>query len=153
MHSIFRVLLLLYVPNVVEASIFHVDNDNIDIIKQSTSTSCTNYFEYTNNVDPNAFTGEFYDSYRQTCTDKCNVAGFCCTKAVAGCEKVPCNEGCHIAFFSTDVAACKAECERANSSPDCSYLHNKHSQVYSTGDFYSVFFPVGEIIVPSIIAI
>lgn len=63
---------------------------------------------------PNSISSTKYTSARTTCTDSCNAAGYCCTLGYGGCNKVPCNTGCHIAFFSSEKQACYDECDVAN---------------------------------------
>ena len=91
-------------------------------------TTCTNPVIFT--PIPGSFTVSDYTSYREQCNDKCNAAGYCCTKSSGMCGVVPCSEGCHIAFFSDDLAACKAECAVANDQDDhCNYTAKSHSLV------------------------
>mmetsp|Transcript_7548 Transcript_7548/g.10987 ORF Transcript_7548/g.10987 Transcript_7548/m.10987 type:complete len:1119 (+) Transcript_7548:40-3396(+) len=80
-------------------------------------------------ISPNAVGDDLYSSARDSCTDKCNAAGYCCTLGYGGCNTVPCNVGCHIAFFSADLDDCKAECDVANDGEvnSCSYSHLRHS--------------------------
>ncbi len=91
------------------------------------SDSCTDPFSFTEL--PNSFTADEYVSFRAQCTNKCNAEGHCCTLGFGGCDTVPCNEGCHIAFFTDNVEACKAECTRANDAPDCEYKDDSHRKV------------------------
>jgi hypothetical protein len=79
--------------------------------------SCTNPLEWTK--AQNSYSASEYADHRTQCNSKCNAAGHCCTLGVGGCNHVPCTTGCHIAWFSDDLAACKAECDRANSMTDC----------------------------------
>jgi hypothetical protein len=84
---------------------------NSSAVSASAST-CTNPLELIQL--PNTFSTADYISFREQCTDKCNADGYCCTSGFGGCNRIPCNEGCHIAFFSDSLAECKAECERGN---------------------------------------
>ena len=70
---------------------------------------------------PNSHPLSTYTSDRAQCTAKCNAEGYCCTKDAGGCYNVPCTTGCHVAWFSDDLSACKSECERANSIAECKY--------------------------------
>ena len=45
---------------------------------------------------------------------------------------MPCNEGCHIAYFSNNVDECKAECTRANSE-ECYYESSYHEAIAHLG--------------------
>ena len=81
---------------------------------------------------PNSFPPSDYINHRTQCTDKCNAEGYCCTFGSGGCNYVPCTEGCHIAWFSDSVAACKAECAKANTE-DCEYTHSQHAQIATLG--------------------
>ena len=94
------------------------------------SATCTNPLEFTRL--PNSYSSDAYASFREACTNKCNAEGYCCTGGFGGCNFVPCNEACHIAFFTDDVAACKAECARANSL-NCEYMHSQHRQIAFLG--------------------
>ena len=93
---------------------------------RSTTSTCTEPLGFVRL--PNSFSAAEYNSYRGQCTDKCNAEGYCCTKGSGICNKLPCTEGCHIAFFSDTLTACKAECTRANGL-SCEYTHSAHSQV------------------------
>jgi len=81
---------------------------------------------------PNSYSLIDYINSRQTCTQACNNAGYCCTKGAGGCNNVPCTEGCHIAWFSEDLEACKAQCRIANDAPDCVYTWN-HEKIGEAG--------------------
>jgi hypothetical protein len=73
---------------------------------------------------------EDYIASRTGCTESCNTNGNCCTLGLGGCNKVPCTTGCHIAFFTSDVDACKAECAIANDGAinSCSYTY-RHEEI------------------------
>ena len=71
-------------------------------------------------VDDNSYSLSQYGEDRGLCTDACNAAGYCCTLGSGGCNAVPCNTGCHIAWWTGSVAECKAECDRANGM-SCEY--------------------------------
>lgn len=73
-----------------------------------------------------------YITARQTCTDTCNANGYCCTLAYGGSRRLPCNEGCHIAFFSSTLQECYDECDAAQSS-GCGYTHSRHPEVGRLG--------------------
>ena len=75
--------------------------------------SCTNPLEWTR--DPDSYSVSEYADHRTQCTDKCNEVGHCCTLGAGGCNFASCSTGCHIAWFSENLAACKTECNRANS--------------------------------------
>ena len=84
---------------------------------------------------PSAVGSTDYIAARSTCTASCNEAGMCCTVGYGGCNFVPCNEGCHIAFFSSNLQACYDECDVANNGEvnSCSYTHTRHSDVGHLG--------------------
>jgi hypothetical protein len=73
---------------------------------------------------------EDYIASRTGCTESCNTNGNCCTLGIGGCNNVPCTTGCHIAFFTSDVDACKAECAIANDGAinSCSYTY-RHEEI------------------------
>ncbi len=103
----------------LEGGQFNFNHTSIDEKNsKSASTSCTNPLEFV--ALPNSFSKAEYQSYRAQCTEKCNAEDYCCTKGFGGCNVIPCNEGCHIAFFAESLAACKAECERGNNA-ECIY--------------------------------
>lgn len=50
---------------------------------------------------------------------------------MGGCNKVSCNTGCHIAWFSEDLTSCKAQCAIANSA-ECEYTWH-HAEIGTAG--------------------
>ena len=106
------------------------DNDDLKINNNifvdsdfsSLSSTCTNPLGFTKL--PNSFSVAQYQDYRAQCTEKCNNDGYCCTKGFGGCNAIPCNEGCHIAFFAATLQECKDECDRGNNL-DCYYGKKK----------------------------
>jgi len=83
-------------------------------------------------ADSNSFSLQQYAADRTLCTQSCNTGGFCCTLGSGGCNVVPCTTGCHIAWFSASLAACKAQCDVANAAPDCSYTY-RHAEISGAG--------------------
>ena len=77
-----------------------------------------------------------YGESRQQCTNLCNADGYCCTLG-SGCGGfLPCNEGCHLAFFTSTVEECEAECDATHYNVDgrpCYYAHPRHEEVASAG--------------------
>ncbi|GMH75734.1 hypothetical protein TL16_g06855 [Triparma laevis f. inornata] len=71
-------------------------------------------------ADDNSYSLSQYGEDRNLCTNACNIAGYCCTLGSGGCNAVPCNTGCHIAWWTETVDECYAECDRANSM-SCEY--------------------------------
>ena len=86
-----------------------------------------------------------YVSKRTQCTNSCNAEDYCCTVGSGGWDVLPCNEGCHIAYFSSGVEECKAECTRGNEA-SCYYEGSYHEVIahlgYTPG--YPDYFGVGE---------
>jgi hypothetical protein len=72
-------------------------------------------------VPPNAFALEDYQSHMAACTAACNAAGYCCTSQAGLCAVVPCITGCHVAWFTSDVASCKSECDTNANVGSCEY--------------------------------
>jgi hypothetical protein len=81
---------------------------------------------------PDAFGESDYVTSRQKCTNACNLDGYCCTLGNGGCGKVPCSTGCHLAFFSSDLDECYAQCDAANAA-GCYYTHERHPDVANLG--------------------
>ena len=64
---------------------------------------------------------------RRACTVVCNTAGYCCTKNTGGCQKLTCSAGCHIAWHTSDEAACVDECEKGNTA-GCTFMATDGTQ-------------------------
>jgi len=116
-------------PN--QTSMMGVSKVNLSSVdERNLAGSCTTPLEYVKL--PGSFSIDEYSTFRDQCTQKCNNNGYCCTKGMGGCNALPCNTGCHIAFFTDDVAACKAECTRGNSL-ECYYPSFHHEQIAHLG--------------------
>ncbi|GMI38455.1 hypothetical protein TeGR_g13725, partial [Tetraparma gracilis] len=70
--------------------------------------------EYSSGDD--SFSLQRYGEDRAGCTALCNAGGYACTLDSGGCNAIPCTSGCHVAWFSDDVASCKATCNEGNTA-------------------------------------
>lgn len=70
--------------------------------------------EYSSGDD--SFSLQRYGEDRAGCTALCNAGGYACTLDSGGCNAIPCTSGCHVAWFSDDVASCKATCNEGNAA-------------------------------------
>jgi len=122
---VFHVYLVFRNP--VEASFSTVVTEILPIEDQL--KTCPPKYEPGNN----AFSILQYSNHRSQCTEACNSAGYCCTLGSGGCNNVPCNTGCHIAWFSSDLSQCKKECAFANSNEnECEYTWH-HDSIGTAG--------------------
>lgn len=87
--------------------------------------SCPPAFE----PDPLAVGPIDYMTARDTCTDGCLDMGYCCTNGYGGGNTLPCNMGCHIAFFANNLTECEATCTASSNDGDCYYTHPNHEDV------------------------
>jgi len=99
-------------------------------LPNTSSTTCPPTYE----PEDNTYSLQQYSDARSQCTDACNAAGYCCTLGSGLCNFVPCTTGCHIAWFSSDLAHCKEECAIANDGElnSCSYTWH-HELIIDAG--------------------
>jgi hypothetical protein len=64
---------------------------------------------------------------REACTAACNTAGYCCTTNTGGCQKLTCTAGCHIAWHTSDEAACVEGCTKGNAA-GCTFTASDGTQ-------------------------
>lgn len=83
--------------------------------------------------DPLAVGPVDYIAARDTCTDACIDIGYCCTNGNGGGNTLPCNMGCHIAFFANDLQDCYDTCTAASTDGECYYTHPNHVDVGNLG--------------------
>ena len=79
--------------------------------------------------DPSGVGPTAYIFARDQCTAACNLDGYCCTNGYGGGNTLPCNVGCHIAFFANDLDDCYATCAAASTDGECYYTHPNHEDV------------------------
>ena len=77
----------------------------------------------------NSYSLTRYGEDRLLCTNACNAESFCCTLDAGGCATLSCTSGCHLAWFASDVADCKAQCDTINNNGECSKLLPRYSEV------------------------
>ena len=77
----------------------------------------------------NSYSLTRYGEDRLLCTDACNAENYCCTLDAGGCATLSCTSGCHLAWFASNVADCKAQCDTLNNNGECSKELPRYSEV------------------------